>query len=130
MSHFLSCKIADFLVYQQQIPEEEWEIYQYGYDTLIYSIEQTILLLLLGLLFHQLTGTLLYLKYIQHLQQVQNVRQLPMFPIKILDIRLLMEEVIPLYQKEHLQLLLRVDQDSLKHGHIAPYNINNKLLRG
>lgn len=29
MSHFLSCKIADFLVYQQQISEEEWEIYQY-----------------------------------------------------------------------------------------------------
>lgn len=61
MSHFLSCKIADFLVYQQQISEEEWEIYQYGYDTLFYSIEQTILLLLLGLLFHQLTGTLLYI---------------------------------------------------------------------
>ena len=61
MSRFLSCRIADFLVRQQQISEEEWEICQYGYDTLIYSTEQTILLLLFGLLLHQITGTLLYI---------------------------------------------------------------------
>lgn len=52
MSHYLSCKIADFLVRQQQIPEQEWEICQYGYDTLIYSMEQTFLLLILGALLH------------------------------------------------------------------------------
>ncbi|HCJ08170.1 MAG TPA: hypothetical protein DHV96_07370 [Lachnospiraceae bacterium] len=61
MSHFLSCKIADFLVRQQQIPEQEWEICQYGYDTLIYSMEQTFLLLILGALLHQMTGTLLHI---------------------------------------------------------------------
>lgn len=61
MSHFLSCKIADFLVQQQQVPEEEWEIYQYGYDTLIYSMEQTILILIIGTLLHQIPGTLLYI---------------------------------------------------------------------
>lgn len=43
------------------IPEEEWEIYQYGYDTFLYSIEQTILLLTLGILFHQFFGTCLYI---------------------------------------------------------------------
>ncbi len=61
MSHYLSCKIADFLVQQQQISEEEWEICQYGYDTLIYSMEQTILLLLFGICLHQIPGTLLYI---------------------------------------------------------------------
>ncbi len=61
MSHYLSCKIADFLVQQQQISEGEWAICQYGYDTLIYTMEQTVLLLLIGICLHQIPGTLLYI---------------------------------------------------------------------
>ena len=61
MSHYLSCKIADFLVQQQQISKREWEICQYGYDTLIYTMEQTVLLLLIGICLHQIPGTLLYI---------------------------------------------------------------------
>lgn len=61
MSHYLSCKIADFLVQQQQISKWEWEICQYGYDTLIYTMEQTVLLLLIGICLHQIPGTLLYI---------------------------------------------------------------------
>lgn len=83
MSRFHFCKIADFLVCPQQISEKEWEIYQYGYDTLIYSIQQTILFLLLGSFFHQLTGKLLFsiisdniLVYVPHFYIILGFLQL------------------------------------------------------
>lgn len=48
MSEKFSSMIANFLLCHNIIQEEDREIYQYGYETLLYSIGQTFVLLLLG----------------------------------------------------------------------------------
>lgn len=50
MSEKLSGMIANFLVCRNVIGEEEKEIYQYGYETLLYSVAQTMGLFLLGMI--------------------------------------------------------------------------------
>lgn len=48
MNEKLSSMITNFLLYHNIIQEEDKEIYQYGYETLLYSVVQTFVLLLLG----------------------------------------------------------------------------------
>lgn len=61
MSKRLSHMIADFLLHKKAIDAEEAEICQYGYEVLIYGIEQIIILLILGWLSGQIVPTCIYL---------------------------------------------------------------------
>ena len=59
MSEKISGIITDFLLRKNVIKEEEKEIYYYGYETLIYSIWQMLLLLVLGIVSGILTTSIL-----------------------------------------------------------------------
>ncbi len=61
MSEKISGIITDFLLRKNVIKEEEKEIYYYGYETLIYSIWQMLLLLVLGMIMNQIVSTVIFL---------------------------------------------------------------------
>ena len=61
MSEKISGIITDFLLRKNVIKEEEKEIYYYGYETLIYSIWQMLLLLVLGMIMNRIVSTVIFL---------------------------------------------------------------------
>ena len=61
--------IADFLVRKKVIISEEKEIYQYGYEALFFCMEETILLLAIGMMFHKLVQTMLFIVVFATLRQ-------------------------------------------------------------
>lgn len=61
MSEKISSIITDFLLQKNVIREEEKEIYHYGYEMLIYSIEQIILFLSVGVIMKQIILTIIFL---------------------------------------------------------------------
>ena len=69
LSEKLSCMIADFLLKDNAIAKEEYEIYQYGFELLMYCIEQTMLLLILGILMHQFWLTIVFVFVFVSLRQ-------------------------------------------------------------
>ena len=61
MSEKISRIITDFLLRKNVIKEEEKEIYYYGYETLIYGIQQMILIFVLGMIRRRTVSTLIFL---------------------------------------------------------------------
>ena len=61
MSEKISGIITDFLLRKNVIKEEEKEIYHYGYETLIYSIQQMMLILALGMIMNRKIETFTFL---------------------------------------------------------------------
>lgn len=61
MTHKIACHIADYLMQGDTIEKEDYDIYVYGYETLLDSILQLGILCLLGLLTHNGDKTLLFL---------------------------------------------------------------------
>lgn len=69
MCHKLACMITDFLLCKNTIKKEDAEIYQYGYDLLIYTVLQILLLCILGTLFGQKFSTIVYIVVFVSLRQ-------------------------------------------------------------
>ena len=61
MSEKISGIITDFLLRKNLIKEEEKEIYYYGYETLIYGIQQMMLILGFGIIRNRIVSTLIFL---------------------------------------------------------------------
>lgn len=61
LSEKLSCMIADFLIKDNAIAQKDYEIYKYGFELLVYNLEQAILLLVLGMFMKQLWITVVFL---------------------------------------------------------------------
>lgn len=69
MCHKLACLITDFLLCKKLIEDEESEIYKYGYDLLIYTAGQILLLCVLGALIKQKLSTIVYIIVFVSLRQ-------------------------------------------------------------
>ncbi len=60
MAHRLSKIIAGFFLQKKYIPEEEFEIYVYGYETIILSIIDFIIVMIAGIVFDKLFTMLVF----------------------------------------------------------------------
>ncbi len=60
MAHRLSKIIADFFLQRNYIPEEEFEIYVYGYEAIILSIMDFAIVMITGIVFDKLFTMLIF----------------------------------------------------------------------